>query len=730
MAEDPSNPRPDLKPYVGKQLTVIAWIWARTVKSPNPAFAHVDVPLASTFILSSKKGKETWVEPIIEGNQYRFEIRVGTPPAEAKSGTKLSRGANFRCVVSGSPIDPRYIYSEARAGLMGARLMAVVAEGQRRRVYLTPTADIEVVATKAEPNWKSDTPMPENPRWFSPPLYGLTTYGDLFTPRQLVALNTFSDLVGEARERVRRDAVASGMPDDGAPLRSGGTGSAAYAEAVGVALSLGLGRSADFWCSIATWSPQPKNELVAHAFTKQAIPMTWDFGEVNPFSKSGGNFIQNLSFVAKCYDLLAGGISGSAMQLNASAQSEAFGRIVSTDPPYYDNIGYADLSDFFYVWLRRSLRGVFPDLFATLAVPKAEELVATPYRHGTKEKAEAFFLEGMTEAMRRLAEQAHATFPVTIYYAFKQSESKGEAGVFSTGWETFLEAVMRAGFAVTGTWPMRTERGARSTGIGTNALASSIILVCRKRDPKAPTISRRDFQRELRDEMPEALQTMIGSKLGVTPIAPVDLAQSAIGPGMAIFSRYAAVLEADGTPMPVHGALVMINKEVDDFLNPSGSGFDADTQFCSAWFDQYGWAAAKFGEADVLARAKGTSVDGVAQSGVVESGAGKVRLLRWDEYPTDWDPTEDNRTPVWEACHQLIRALNQQGETEAGRLLAGMAERGEPIRQLAYHLYTLCERKKWADDARAYNELIGAWHGIVEASHESGQLGSQGELGL
>jgi putative DNA methylase len=423
-------------------------------------------------------------------------------------------------------------------------------------------------------------------------------------------------------------------------------------------------------------------------------------------------------------------VSGHSIQQDAARQVNSSGKVLSTDPPYYDNIGYADLSDFFYVWLRRSLRDVFPEIFATLAVPKSEELVATPYRHGSREKAEEFFLNGMTEAMQRLQEHTHPAFPVTIYYAFKQSENQREVGVTSSGWETFLEAVLRAGLSVTGTWPMRTEMKTRQIAMGTNALASSIILVCRRRDIKAPSISRREFQRELRDEMPEALETMIGSKLGVTPIAPVDLAQSAIGPGMAIFSRYAAVLEADGTPMPVHNALVMINKEVDDFLNPSGSGFDADTQFCSAWFDQYGWAAAKFGEADVLARAKGTSVDGVAQSGVVESGAGKVRLLRWEEYPTDWDPTEDNRTPVWEACHQLIRALNQQGETEAGRLLAGMPERGEPIRQLAYHLYTLCERKKWADDARAYNELIGAWHGIVEASHESGRLGAQGELGL
>jgi putative DNA methylase len=730
MAQDPNNPRPDLKPYVGKKLTVIAWIWARTVKSPNPAFAHVDVPLASTFVLSSKKGKEAWIEPIIEGDQYRFEVRVGAPPAEAKSGTKLAR-ANFACLMSGAPTPGDYIKTEGKGGRMGARLMAIVAEGQRGRVYLAPTMEQEAKPKQAEPTWRPEGKIAVRMTGGNCTPYGLISWGDLFTPRQLVALNTFSDLIGEARERVRRHAVAAGVADDLNPLRDGGTGATAYAEAVATYLAFVVSSQSDRMSSICTWDAGGPTwgTKTRNTFARQAIPMSWDFAEVNPFSTQSGSFENSLDYTTKGVTCVSKR-GGHASQADAQTQQIGSNKVVSIDPPYYDNIGYADLSDFFYVWLRRSLRQTIPDLFATMAVPKTEELIATPYRHGSKEKADAFFLDGMTNAMGRIAEQGHVAFPVTIYYAFKQSERKGEEGVTSTGWETFLEAVMRAGFAVTGTWPMRTELSNRMIGSGTNALASSIILVCRKREPNAPTISRREFQRELRDEMPEALETMIGSKLGVTPIAPVDLAQSAIGPGMAIFSRYAAVLEADGTPMPVHNALIMINKEVDDFLNPSGSGFDADTQFCSAWFDQFGWGAGKFGEADVLARAKGTSVDGVAQSGVVQSGAGKVRLLRWDEYPADWDPTEDNRTPVWEACHQLIRALNQQGETEAGRLLAGMPERGEPIRQLAYHLYTLCERKKWADDARAYNELIGAWHGIVEASQEAGHLGSQGELGF
>ncbi len=410
--------RPDLRKYVGQKLTVIAWLWARTVKSPNPAFADVDVPLASTFMLSTKKGKEAYVEPVIENDTYRFTVKVpagsaGVPPA-VKAGTKLSRGANFECLMSGTPIAGDYIKAEGRAGRMGARLMAIVAEGDRGRVYLAPTPKQEAAAGQAKPEWKPEVAMPDNPRWFSPPLYGLTTYGDLFTPRQLVALTTFSDLVQEARERVKRDALAAGLPDDGKPLADGGTGAAAYAEAVGVYLACGISRSADFWSSLCIWANQPKNELVTHLFGRQAIPMAWDHAEANPFSESGGNFEKNLSFVAKGIDYLVGAGPGYSIQLDAATNSVSMDKLISTDPPYFDNIGYADLSDYFYVWLRRSLRPVFPGLFATLAVPKAEELVATPYRHGSKEKAEAFFLEGMTKAMQRLAEQSHPAFPVSI----------------------------------------------------------------------------------------------------------------------------------------------------------------------------------------------------------------------------------------------------------------------------------------------------------------------------
>jgi putative DNA methylase len=718
--------RPDLKPLVGQKLTVIAWLWARTVKSPNPAFSHVDVPLASTFILSSKPGKEAYVLPVVEREGYRFEVRVGKPPASAASGTAAGKRAGFNCLMTGSPLDYKYIRTEGSAGRMGAKLMAIVAEGTRGRVYLAPTPEHELAALQAQPTWQPMTPLHGKCR-VNVSNYGLDLYGDLFTPRQLVALTTFSDLVPEAIARVKADALAAGMPDDCQGLDAGGTGATAYAEAVGVYLGLAIGKFADNASSVCTWHSGAEHQKIRATFGRQALPMSWDFAEGNPLSDSTGNFFRQIELIVTVVKLALPelAVPGGAKQADAQTQTLSAIKVLSTDPPYYDNIGYADLSDFFYVWLRRSLRPIFPNLYATLAVPKAEELIATPYRHGSKEKAESFFLDGMTAAMRNLAQQAHPAFPVTIYYAFKQSDTSDDTGTHSTGWETFLEAVLQAGFTLTGTWPMRTELGNRMIGSGTNALASSIVLVCRRRDPSAETISRRDFQRQLREHLPEALETMIGGSTGQSPIAPVDLAQAAIGPGMGIYSQYAAVLNQDGTPMSVHDALILINREITDFLTPDAGNFDADTLFANAWFEQYGWSEGPFGEADVLARGKGTSVAGVAEAGVVESGAGKVRLLRWAEVQAGWDPRSDRRAPVWEATHHLIRALNTEGESAAGALLAAMPDKAEPIRQLAYHLYTLCERKKWAEDARAYNELITAWHAVVAASMEAGQAGSQ-----
>lgn len=718
--------RPDLAPYLDDELTVIAWLWARTVKSPSPAFSHVDVPLASTFILSSKAGKEAYVEPVVQGDSYQFTVKVGTPPLSAKNGTKLARGANFECLLSKAPIEGKHVKAEGVAGRLGQRLMAIVAEGKKGRVYLSPLSEQQVVANSAVPQWKPENALPDDPRNFWTLSYGLAKYGDLFTPRQLVALSTFSDLVGEAIARCREDALTAGMEDDGIGLDAGGTGATAYAQAVGVYLTFAVDKCSDYWSSICSW--HNSGEKMRNTFGRQAIPMTWDFAEANPMCDSSGNWMAMVDWSWKALAQFPASIGGLVTQADAQTQTISRNKVISSDPPYYDNIGYADLSDFFYVWLRKSLRPIFPGLYATMAVPKAEELVATPYRHGGKEGAEAFFLDGMGKAIHQLADQAHPAFPVTIYYAFKQSETKMD-GTSSAGWETFLQAVIDAGFAISGTWPMRTEMGNRMIGSGTNALASSVVLVCNKRAANADSISRRQFIRELNRVLPEALDEMTQGSIDAqgisqSAVAPVDLSQAIIGPGMGIFSKYAAVLEADGSTMSVKTALQLINR----FL--AEDDFDHDTQFCLHWFEQQGWRVGKFGEADVLARAKGTSVAGLQEAGVISAGQGEVQLLKWAELPTDWAPERDNRTPVWEGLHQLIRILNSEGASGAGAMLARLSGKSDAIRSLAYRLYTLCERKGWAQDARAYNELVTAWDAMQSAMADSGQVGESYSLDL
>lgn len=710
--------RPDLARLVGQKLNVIAWLWARTVYSPNPAYSHTEVPLTSSFVLSVKPGKEAYIDPVIEGSSYQFKVRVGVPPENAEEGTKLSRGANFRCVMSNSPIEPSYIKAEGQAGRMGSRLMAIVAEGNGERVYISPSLDQESVAGMAKPEWRPKTALPNDPRNFWTIAYGLSTFADLFTPRQLVALNTFSQLIQEAITKCEYDARASGMNESSGDLAAGCNGALAYAQAVGVYLAIALSRLTDICNSLCRW--ETSKTQVRNLFGRQAIPMQWSYAENNVFGGAAGDYMVSLDNMVDALLRVPACGRGEAFCSGAQTQNLSFHRVVSTDPPYYDNIGYADLSDFFYVWLRRNLKPIFPGLFATLAVPKSEELVASPYRHNGKQEAESFFLGGMTAAIHNLAEHAHPAFPVTIYYAFKQSETSDLGGTSSVGWETFLASVLSAGFALTGTWPMRTELMNRMTGVDTNGLASSIVLVCRKRASDAPTTSRREFIRELNATLPEALVEMTGGGIN-SHVAPVDLSQAMIGPGMAIFSKYSSVLEADGTPMSVRTALQLINR----FL--AEDDFDHDTQFCLRWFEGHGWNEGKYGEADVLARAKGTSVDTLHRAGVLRSRGGDVALYRWTDLAAK-SPDQGNDTPIWEALHYLIRALNTDGERAAGVLLARMPVVSGPVRTLAYRLYTLSERKGWAEDARPYNELIGAWTAIEIAANEIGPIETQAEL--
>lgn len=715
ITEEMAKERSDLEQYVGQKLTVIAWLWARTVKSPNPAFKHVDVPLASTFMLSTKAGKEAYVEPIIEDGSYRFTVKVGKPMdiAAVKRGTSAGKRAAFKCVMSGTPLPYDYIRSEGQAGRMGVRLMTIVAEGKRGRVYLTPTPEMETIALTAQPEWKPNTPLHGKCR-VNVSNYGMDTYGDLFTPRQLVALTTFSDLVLEAREQVKKDTLETGIFGDGNTLDDGKTEAQEYADSVGVYLACATDKLSDYNSMICSWISG--GQTIRSTFGKHAIPMVWDYAEANAISKTTGSFFSCIEQIEKIVTKLPSYGSGKAIQFDAQTQEISYKKIISTDPPYYDNISYADLSDFFYVWLRHSLKAVFPNLFATLSVPKFEELVATPYRHDSKKIAQKYFLDGMTNAMHRLAEHVHPVSPVTIYYAFKQSETEKE-DTASTGWETFLEAVIQAGFTLTGTWPIRTERKTRLVASGSNALASSVVLVCRPRIEDAPIATRRDFLNLLKDELPDAFKHLQQGN-----IAPVDLAQAAIGPGMAVFTRYSKVLDAEGNSMTVREALSLINQTLDEVLAEQEGDFDADSQWALAWFEQYGFDDGEYGVAETLSKAKNTSVTGLVEAGILASKAGNVRLLKPEELPANWDPAKDSRLTIWEMAHHLIRVLNAGGETAAAELVAKLGSKADIARELAYRLYTQCERKKRANEALAYNALVQSWPEIIRLSNEKTKL--------
>jgi putative DNA methylase len=706
--------RPDLKALIGRKLTVIAWLWARTVKSPNPAFLHVDVPLASSFVLSTKAGKEAYVEPVVEGSEYRFFVKVGKPKdGSSKDGTKIARGANFRCLMSGTPISGDYIKAEGRSDRMGARLMAVIAEGDKGRVYLSPTPEVEDVANSAKPSWIPDTPLPDDPRNFWTVSYGLDCIGDLFTARQLVALTTFSDLAKEAAEYIAKDAVRAGWPDDDVALAEGGTGARAYAEGTAVYLSFLVSQVANHSSTVCGWNSA--NSQMRSVFARQSIPMVWDYAESNPFSDSSGSFNSLFERQVKGFVALGHGSKGFAAQCDVNDQHITTDKVVSTDPPYYDNISYADLSDFFYVWLRRSLKDIFPDLFATMSVPKAQELVVSPYRHNGNKSAEEFFMDGMTRALHLLSVKSHPAFPVTVYYAFKQSEDDDQEGVASTGWAIFLDAAIRAGFSLTGTWPIRTEKEGRVIGIGTNALASSIVLVCRPRVDNAGIATRREFLGALKAELPSAL-----AHLQRGNIAPVDLAQAAIGPGMAVYTRYVKVLDAEGKPLSVRDALALINEALDEVLAEQEGDFDADTRWALSWFDQTGFEAGDYGLAETLSKAKNTSVQGMKDAGILDkkSPGGKVRLLRPSELPADWDPVRDSRVTVWEVVHHLVRRLESGGEAAAAELVSVLGGVAEVARELAYRLYTICERKKRAQEALSYNALVQSWPEISRLARE------------
>ncbi len=702
----------------GREATVIAWLWARTVRCPNPA-CGCQMPLVRSFQLSTKKGKEAWVEPVTDRQQtppvIQFAVKIGK--GNALEGTVSRKGAI--CIACGTPVPFNHIRSEGKAGRMKSQLMAIVAEGDRGRIYQSPNSEHIDVASNIIPEWIPDADLPHNPRDFKTPNYGMKTFGDLFTCRQLIALTTFSSLVPEAREKIKADALATSVVADEVSLNDGGIGAVAYADAIATYLAFAVDKMTDYNSNICSW--HSGRDTIRNVFTRQAIPMTWDFIEANPLSDSTGNFNGAIDWIIDVVKKLPCHEQGRVVQIDATVTDKHSSAIaISTDPPYYDNIGYADLSDFFYVWLRRSLSSSYPNLFSTLLVPKAQELVATPYRFGgSKQKAQIFFEEGLGKAFRRMNQMTHSDYPLTVYYAFKQTEieldgnEKVNISVASTGWETMLEGLIKSDFTINGTLPMRTELSNRSVASGTNALASSIVLVCRPRPSNAPKATRRQFVNELKRELPQAIH-----KLQQANIAPVDLAQASIGPGMAVFSKYAAVLESDGSPMRVRTALQLINQVLDEFLTEQEGEFDADTRWGLTWFEQHQFTSGLYGDAETLSKAKNTSVQGMVEAGILEAKSGKVRLLKREELKVDWQLEIDDRISVWEATQHLICILDTQGEMATAKLLERLGNKGELARDLAYRLYSLCDRKGWTSEAIAYNSLVIAWSEISRLASE------------
>lgn len=702
---------PEVTAPGGTKHTVIAWIWARTVKSPNPA-NPIETPLVSSWWLSKKKGNEAYVRPIVNDGKITFEVVSGADgPGKESDGTKNRSGA--KSVADGTPISMDYIKTEGRAGRIGSRLMAIVAEGRGGRLYVSPIPEHEEIALVDKP---LDLPIQElahDPRNLWTPPYGLAKFSDLFTNRQLTLLVTLTDLVGEVRERVLADAIKSGMPS-GERLVDGGSGAEAYADAIATYLALAVSRMTDYSSSLCGWNSA--GQKLRNVFARQAIPMVWDFAETNPFSTSSGNFRGQVEWVARALEHTPASVPGTVSQADASTRDYG-GLAVSTDPPYYDNIGYADLSDFFYVWLRRSIGEVHPGIFSTLVTPKVEELVANPYRHDGKSGAEEFFVEGFNNVFAKIRETANTSIPLTVYYAYKQQESSSD-GSSSTGWHTLLDGLISTGWEITATWPMRSELSNRMLSQGSNALASSIVLACRPRPVNAEASTRRAFLAALKEELPIALRNLIQGS-----IAPVDLAQAAIGPGIAVFSRYSRIREADGSDMSVREALLLINATLDEVLNEQESDFDPDTRFAVKWYRQFGWSEGGSGIADQLARSSDTSIGALERGGVFEAKAGKAKLLAPSSLIGDWDPETDDKISIWECVVRLAGIMAREGADSVAKLLPSVEKRVglDPVKELGFLLFHEAEKKSDTKDAILFNGLVGAWSDLREQARKQSE---------
>ncbi len=697
--------------------TVTAWRWARTVPSPDPSRHGATTPLVSDWWLSRREGDECWVEAGWENPSAPLTYRIARR-GEAPESTVGRGGA--RCIRGGAPIPLPYIRLCGKRGAMGLDLIALVCETKTGRQYVAASETHREAALAEVIPVTLDEPLPKKALGFRVQEYGFSRFGDLFTARQKQSLATFADMVDKIAEEIEREALQCGMPSrtDGIPEPKGNA--KAYADAVVTFLGLCVGKLAQSNNVLVRWYIDSRNGSgqPLPAFDRHAVPMMWDFTETNPFGGSVGDWLQQVETALRALDWVEPyAPPADVRQLDARAVGNISisGPVVATDPPYFANIGYADLSDFFYVWLRRALRRVYPTLFATLLTPKETELIASPFRHENKTGADLYFRAGFTEVFTGLCRTHRPDIPMTIVYAYRQTEEKGDSGSWSTGWSEMLEGIIKANLSVVGTWPIRTNRLTRMIGLNTNALASAIMVMCRPRASDARTVTRGEFVTALKAELPVAL-----THLQRGNIAPVDLAQAAIGPGMAVYTRYAKVLDAEGKSLPVREALSLINQTLDEALAEQEGDFDADSRWALAWFEQSGFDEGEYGVAETLSKAKNTSIAGMVAAKILASSRGKVRLLKPSELPAKWDPTTQPRLTAWEMVHQLIRALEAGGEGAAGALVAKLGAKSEIGRELAYRLYTICERKKRAAEALAYNGLVQSWPEIVRL----GQVGA------
>ena len=706
ITEQLVNKNTDLKPLLGLELKPIAYLWARTVKSPNPAFSDIKVPLLATYFLCNKKGKETYIVPEIENNNYSFLIKNGVPSNKSaiQNGTKIGRGL-FSCIMSGDPISKDYLFQEAKSGKIGHKLIAIIVESKQGRVYIPAIKSEELRAFSTTANWKPDVEFFKEALGFRIGNYGMQQWSDVFTNRQLFTLEKFSSLVELAQEKIINDCqkldFSNNQNIEQKEIKN-------YANSLSIYLALAVSRLANRMSSLCIWNRG--RETIEQLFSMQIIKMTWDYAEVNPFSNSTGNFLGQIDYLSKALsNSCSGAVSGRSFQADAANQTISKNKIISTDPPYYDNIGYADLSDYFYVWLRKSLNFLNLPSLSTINTPKVNELVATHARHGSRVKAEEFFLKGMTQALKNISLQAHPTYPITIFYAFKQSESDKKGGFRSTGWETFLEALLNSNLQIMGTWPLKTE-DTTALKAKRNNLASCLVLVCRKKINNNSFTTRKLFKKELKNKLPDLIRYLDSSN-----IAPADFGQAILGPGMSIFSKYKGIYNQNDSLMSVSEAINEINLTLDEYFSNDDNELDIQTRFAITFYENYGYSERPFGDAESIAKARNVSVEGIVKAGILKAFSGKVNLIRREDLPDEWDPTTDNILCVWEATQYLIKRLEMEGEYSASSLLKllktipGRSNLSSSCRALAYRLYDFCEKSNKAEEAYSYNSLIIAW---------------------